>query len=143
MTHRQGFTLMELLVVISIIGVLAGMLMPALSRAKERARRVECVNNLKQLGVGSLLYADEDSGGNFSATVWKGDRNFNWLYPQHVPAAKTFLCPSTRNFIRSNRGLHSRTYEAGLEDLFNLAGDRAEKPGTSYVLTGFMGGGLY
>src|SRR6266567_3410356 len=79
--RRFGFTLAELLVTIAIIGILAALLLPALSAARERARRVPCSNNLRQMIMGALLYADADPGGNLSAAVWEGDRNLNWLYP--------------------------------------------------------------
>jgi len=59
-THQSGFTLIELLVVIAIIGILAAMLLPALSKSKARAQSIQCVNNMKQLTTGCLLYTDDN-----------------------------------------------------------------------------------
>ncbi len=73
--NRGGFTLIELLVVVAVIAILAALLLPALASAKAKALRTECVNNMRQWGVGCLIYA-EDYDGKYPATK-AGDHDWN------------------------------------------------------------------
>jgi prepilin-type N-terminal cleavage/methylation domain-containing protein len=71
MKSRRAFTLVELLVVIAIIAILVALLIPVLAAAKERGRRAQCVNNLKQAGIALQLYADEH-GDQLPGPIWQG-----------------------------------------------------------------------
>jgi prepilin-type N-terminal cleavage/methylation domain-containing protein/prepilin-type processing-associated H-X9-DG protein len=87
-----AFTLIELLVVIAIIGILAAMLLPALSRAKESGRRIDCLNNLRQLNICLRLNIDE-SHELFPIRAARG-RWPQQLYPDYARKVELLLCPS-------------------------------------------------
>ncbi len=140
MTTRRAFTLVELLVVIAMVGILAALLLPALGRARDQARRAECSGNLRQVGQAFHLYADDHADGlpvlpdpnpypNGVGAYYKQlVKRYLGLTGRASPDERVFICPSDRTVHR--QVVHAFTsftfngYEVGAEDLPRITGKK-------------------
>ena len=128
MRRRSGFSLMELLVVCGIIGTLIALLLPSLARAREESRRLSCLNNLRQLGIGFSLYlqSNEDryprpgTGEPEDWVAWPPNRRpsqgviFRYLGISEPNAEKIYTCPS------DDPATHTRGYPYSYSANFNI-----------------------
>lgn len=133
MKQTRVFTLIELLVVIAIIAILAAMLLPALSKAREKARAISCTSNLKQVGVGLTMYLDDNEGflpnayWDSGVGAWRPVNTYRGQMDSYVGDSKTWLCPSKP--LTSALAANSSNYQ------YNVSGRNHTKyfPPTEFI----------
>jgi len=136
---RDAFTLIELLLVIAILAILAAILLPALSRARESARRASCQNNLKQFGLVFKMYAGENRGGQFAPCAPFANMFANGMlvfsapdapaiYPDYLSDIEAGHCPSDSGASGSGQFVAGRLPDSGDFDSWLAAARDAGDP---------------
>lgn len=116
--NKRAFSLIELLVVITIIGIFIALLVPVLGKARELARRAQCANNLRQIGIAIQMYTDDHNGIimpctlGWSQTIWEANapNGFGVLYPNYADSLDILYCPGAKkSFLFMKSGFGSPT----------------------------------
>lgn len=134
----RGFTLVEVLVVVGILAVLAGLVLPSVASVRRAARKVQCVANLRQLSQASLAYAEDDARRSLSGRTEIADTSLGYL-SLYLRQTRIFACPSTRNTISTRTGPNRFTGVVEPVDIQDMADDRRAIHGLSYLGHAFIG----